>query len=99
MKYKLKVLYLDKSTNLNFHLFLDLDGFTFNREITSNLLLKKNHGKVRFMIYNNVFWEYYTGFPKYLAIFFALFITATILIGVQGFILFVIIHEIMHHDI
>ena len=46
-----------------------------------------------------MFWEYYTKFPVFQLRFLSIFIAGTIFVAIQGFIIYVIIHEIIHSDI
>ena len=46
---------------------LELQGFTFNYndKLKDQLNLRKERGKVKFMVYNGEFWTHYHGFGKY----------------------------------
>lgn len=50
-----------------FHIFLELDGLSLNQDIVASLMLKNSNGKIKFMVYNNVFWNYFFEFPDYKA--------------------------------
>eukprot|EP01016_Furgasonia_blochmanni_P025000 TRINITY_DN26990_c0_g1_i1.p1 TRINITY_DN26990_c0_g1~~TRINITY_DN26990_c0_g1_i1.p1 ORF type:complete len:228 (-),score=47.43 TRINITY_DN26990_c0_g1_i1:152-835(-) len=43
----------------------DVEGFSFNKEIKNKLTQKAIQGKVKFMVYNDRFYNFYTNFPRY----------------------------------
>lgn len=43
---------------------IELEGLSLNQDIISSLMLKNNDGKIKFMVYNNVFWDYFHDFPE-----------------------------------
>jgi len=43
----------------------DLEGFSFNREIKNSLKTKEFQGRIRFMVYDSRFWDYFYNYPKY----------------------------------
>jgi len=42
----------------------ELEGFSFNTEVISNLKGKGTHGKIKFMVYNSIFEGYYNNYAK-----------------------------------
>eukprot|EP01016_Furgasonia_blochmanni_P016524 TRINITY_DN1961_c0_g1_i4.p1 TRINITY_DN1961_c0_g1~~TRINITY_DN1961_c0_g1_i4.p1 ORF type:complete len:298 (+),score=25.40 TRINITY_DN1961_c0_g1_i4:65-958(+) len=43
----------------------DVEGFSFNKDIKNKLIQKAIDGKVRFMVYNSRFYDFYANFPRY----------------------------------
>ncbi len=47
-----------------FFISLELGGGVFTAEQISALKSKEDRGRIRFMIYDNIFWNFYYNFPK-----------------------------------
>lgn len=95
MRFKYKVCI---ASNFEFLIFsLDLPGFVFNVDVMKNLKMKEFQGRIKFMLYNGKFWDYYYDYPKLKGRHILAFLLGTLILSAQVIIDVFIIHLTRDH--
>eukprot|EP01017_Pseudomicrothorax_dubius_P036947 TRINITY_DN5358_c0_g1_i1.p1 TRINITY_DN5358_c0_g1~~TRINITY_DN5358_c0_g1_i1.p1 ORF type:complete len:219 (+),score=46.63 TRINITY_DN5358_c0_g1_i1:70-657(+) len=71
----------------------DLEGLSFNFEVIRSLRMREIQGKIRFMVYNAEFSEYYTNFPTHRRSHITNLIFAIVLSVINCFVYYKIFHD------
>jgi len=65
-------------------MLIELEGLGLNQEVIENLKKKESKGKVKFIVYNGRFWDFYYNYPKYKRKHIMVLLWATVFLAVQG---------------